>query len=40
MDDKLKFNEEVMLALYLEVFKEYYNKAMEWAAEIVRRIGG
>lgn len=26
MDDKLKFNEEVMLALYLEVFKEYYNK--------------
>lgn len=26
MNNKLRFNEEIMLALYLEVFKEYYNK--------------
>lgn len=26
MKDELNFNEEVMLALYLEVFKEYYDK--------------
>ena len=33
MDDRLNFNEEIMLSLYLELFKDYYNKGEDKYAE-------